>query len=78
VFVAALRSRIPPLSMRIVSDLGDEDALRDFRRNAKRCAQELYRFIRDSVESGWFGQLHDQWKAMPRGQLDRLPQRVLP
>lgn len=78
VFVAALRSRIPPLSIRTVSDLGDEDALRDFRHNAKRCAQELYRFVRDALESGWFASFHAQWKSVPRGAVDRLPQRVLP
>ena len=44
VFVGALRARIPPLSIRVVSDLGDEDALREFRRNARRCSQALYRF----------------------------------
>jgi len=35
VFVGALRSRIPPVSIRAVSDLGDEDAMRDFRRNVR-------------------------------------------
>ena len=78
VFVAALRSRIPPLSIRVVSDLGDEDALRDFRRNARRCSQGLYRFIGDSLESGWFVKVYEQWKQSPHGQVDRLPQRVLP
>ena len=78
VFVAALRSSIPPLSIRVVSDLGDEDALRDFRRNARRCSQGLYRFIGDSLESGWFVKVYDQWRQSPRGHGDRLPQKVLP
>ena len=78
VFVGALRSRIPPLSIRAVSDLGDEDALRDFRRNVRRCVQGLYRFIRDALEAGWFMELHHKWQAVPRGQIDKLPQRVLP
>jgi adenosylhomocysteine nucleosidase len=78
VFVASLRSRVPPLSVRVVSDLGDEDALRDFRRNAKRCAQGLYRFIRDGLEAGWFAGLHAQWQALPRGLVDKMPQKVLP
>ena len=78
VFVAALRSQIPPLSIRVVSDLGDEDALRDFRRNARRCSQGLYRFIADALESGWFASVYEQWKGAPRGQAERLPQRVLP
>jgi adenosylhomocysteine nucleosidase len=78
VFVAALRSKIPPISMRVVSDLGDEDAMRDFRRNARRCSQELFRFIRDCLDAGWFISVYDQWKVMPRAQVERLPSRVLP
>jgi adenosylhomocysteine nucleosidase len=78
VFVASLRARIPPMSIRVVSDLGDEDALRDFRRNARRCSQALYRFLRDCLESGWFAAVYEQWKLAPRGHVDRLPSRVLP
>jgi adenosylhomocysteine nucleosidase len=78
VFVAALRSQVPPLSIRVVSDLGDEDALRDFRRNARRCSQGLYRFIADTLESGWFASVYEKWKGAPRGHAERLPQRVLP
>ena len=78
VFVAALRARIPPMSIRVVSDLGDEDALREFRRNARRCSQGLYRFLRACLESGWFAAVYEQWKQAPRGQVDRLPTRVLP
>lgn len=78
VFVAALRSKIPPLSIRVVSDLGDEDAMRDFRRNARRCSQTLFRFLRDCLDSGWFISVYDQWKEMPRTQVERLPSRVLP
>lgn len=78
VFVAALRSRIPPLSLRVVSDLGDEDALRDFRRNARRCSQGLYRFIGDLLQSGWLVNVYEEWKKSPRGHAEKLPQRVLP
>jgi adenosylhomocysteine nucleosidase len=78
VFVAALRSGIPPLSLRIVSDLGDEDALRDFRRNARRSSQRLYRLLRAALESGWFADIYEQWKKAPRGMVERLPSRVLP
>jgi adenosylhomocysteine nucleosidase len=78
VFVGSLRSRVPPLSLRIVSDLGDEDSFRDFRRNARKCSQDLYRFVRDGLESGWFVSFHKLWKAVPRGQLEKMPQRVLP
>jgi nucleoside phosphorylase len=78
VFVGSLRARIPPLSIRVVSDLGDEDALRDFRRNARRSSQALYRFIRHCLEAGWFTGVYEQWKLAPRGQVERLPSRVLP
>ena len=78
VFVGALRSRIPPLSLRVVSDLGDEDSLRDFRRNARRCSQALYRFVRDALESGWFISFYERWKSVPRGQTEKMPSRVLP
>jgi adenosylhomocysteine nucleosidase len=78
VFVGALRARIPPLSLRVVSDLGDEDSLRDFRRNARKCSQDLYRFIRDVLESGWFVAFYAQWKSVPRGQVEKMPERVLP
>ncbi|MGA2478873.1 MAG: hypothetical protein ABSG63_09010 [Spirochaetia bacterium] len=78
VFVAALRSRLPPLSLRVVSDLGDEDSLRDFRRNARRCSQDLYRMVRDTLESGWFIAFYEAWKSVPRGQVEKMPQRVLP
>jgi adenosylhomocysteine nucleosidase len=78
VFVAALRASVPPLSLRVVSDMGDEEALRDFRRNARRCSQALYRCVRDCLEAGWFASLHALWNAAPRGQAERLPNRVLP
>jgi adenosylhomocysteine nucleosidase len=78
VFVAALRSQVPPLSIRVVSDLGDEDALRDFRRNARRCSQGLYKFTGDALESGWFVSVYERWKGAPRGHAERLPQKVLP
>jgi nucleoside phosphorylase len=78
VFVASLRSRVPPLSLRIVSDLGDEDAYRDFQRNVRKCSQDLYRFVRDGLESGWFASFHELWKSVPRGNVDKMPRRVLP
>ncbi|HUI69132.1 MAG TPA: 5'-methylthioadenosine/S-adenosylhomocysteine nucleosidase, partial [Spirochaetia bacterium] len=49
VFIGALRARVPPLSLRVVSDLGDEDSLRDFRKNARRSSHELYRFLRSGI-----------------------------
>jgi nucleoside phosphorylase len=77
VFVAALRSSIPPLSIRVVTDLGDEQALSQFRSNVKTQAQELYRYLRLLLESGWFGRFLDRWAA---GALapESLPEQVLP
>jgi adenosylhomocysteine nucleosidase len=62
VFVAALRAGVPPVSLRTVSDLGDERAIQDFRRNARRVCRELYGFVRSLAESGWFAQLHGRWR----------------
>jgi adenosylhomocysteine nucleosidase len=78
VFVGALRAKTPPISIRVVSDFGDDDALREFRRNARRCSQGLYRFLRVCLEAGWFASVYEQWKVAPRGHVDRLPSRVLP
>ena len=78
VFIGALRARVPPLSLRVVSDLGDEDSLRDFRRNARRSAQELYRFLRSGVESGWLLDFHALWKSIGRTQVEKMTQLVLP
>jgi adenosylhomocysteine nucleosidase len=62
VFVAALRAGIPPLSLRAVSDLGDERSLRDFRHNVRRVSRELYGCVRSLAEAGWFAQLHGRWR----------------
>jgi nucleoside phosphorylase len=62
VFVAALRSGVPPLSLRAVSDLGDERAVQDFRRNARPVSRSLYALVRSLAESGWFAQLHGRWR----------------
>ena len=78
VFIGALRAHVPPLSVRVVSDLGDEDSLRDFRRNARRSTQQLYRFLRSGVESGWLLDFHAKWRQVGRAQVERMPQMVLP
>jgi nucleoside phosphorylase len=77
VFVAALRSRLPPMSLRVVTDLGDENSLRDLKRNARRHLQELYRFVRTGLEAGWFVDLHGEWRELPDNAIDRLPPSVL-
>ncbi len=77
VFVAALRSRLPPLSLRVVTDLGDENTLRDLKRNARRHLQELFRFVRHGLEAGWFVDLYSEWRSLPASTVDRLPKSVL-
>lgn len=62
VFVAALRAGVPPLSLRAVSDLGDERSLADFRANARRVSRGLYGFVRSLAEAGWFAQVHGRWR----------------
>lgn len=73
VFVGALRAGVPPVSLRIVSDLGDERALKEFRRNARRTSRELYRYLRTLAESGWFQGLGDCWREQgpPAARLHR-------
>jgi adenosylhomocysteine nucleosidase len=78
VFIGALRARVPPLSLRVVSDLGDEDSLRDFRRNAKGSTQELYRFLRSALESGWLLDFDAQWRSVRRTVVEKMFQLVLP
>jgi adenosylhomocysteine nucleosidase len=78
VFIGSLRARVPPLSVRVVTDLGDEDSLRDFRRNARRCLHDLYRFFSSALEAGWFAGFHAQWKSLSKTQVEKMPQAVLP
>jgi adenosylhomocysteine nucleosidase len=77
VFVAALRAGVPPLSIRGISDLGDERSLRDFRRNARRVSRALYGFIRSLVASGWFSRFDDRWRDAGIAR-SRLVKSVLP
>jgi nucleoside phosphorylase len=78
VFIAALRSSLPALSFRIVTDLGDRNALRDFRRQVRPRARELYRYLGGLVESGWFGRFLEHWGRLEPSLLASLPSRVLP
>ena len=77
VFVAALRAGLPPLSIRTVSDLGDERSLVEFRGNARRVSRELYGFVRSLAEAGWFARLHDRWREVGI-PASRLVREVLP
>jgi nucleoside phosphorylase len=78
VFVGALKNRLPPLSIRIVTDLGNEQALNDFRANIKKQARELYRYIQVLAEYGWFDHFLEHWQRLDPAAIDRLPQSVLP
>jgi nucleoside phosphorylase len=78
VFVGALKNRLPPLSIRIVTDLGNEQALDDFRANIKKKARELYRYVQVLAEYGWLDHLLECWKRLDPGTVDGLPQQVLP
>ena len=75
---STLKNCLPPLSVRIVTDLGDEQALNDFRANVKKKARELYRYLQVLAEYGWFGRFHECWQKLDRSIIDRLPQSVLP
>lgn len=78
VFVGALKNSLPPLSIRIVTDLGNEQALDDFRANIKQKARELYRYVQVLAEYGWFDHFLECWQRLDPATVARLPQRVLP
>lgn len=78
VFVAALRAAVPPLSFRAVTDLGDENARGDFRRNARNAASGLYRHLLALLDSGWFSGLADVWGRTVKDPGENLPKAVLP
>jgi nucleoside phosphorylase len=78
VFVGALKNGLPPLSVRIVTDLGNEQALKEFRSNIKKKARELYQYIKVLAEYGWFDQFLESWQMLGAGNIDKLPQNVLP
>jgi adenosylhomocysteine nucleosidase len=78
VFIAALRSCLPALSFRIVTDLGDRNALRDFRRQVRPRARELYRYLSVLLKCGWFGRFLRHWGRLEPSLLASLPSKVLP
>jgi nucleoside phosphorylase len=78
VFVGSLRSQVPAMSIRVISDLGDEDSLKEFKRNARNSSQLLYRYLRSLIESGWFASFHAQWSALAPANREKLSQAVLP
>ncbi|RPJ09567.1 MAG: hypothetical protein EHM28_01210 [Spirochaetaceae bacterium] len=78
VFISALRAGLPVTSIRVVSDLGNRDAIRDFRRNAKASAGVLYQYIKSLIEAEWFGEVVEKWEKLPRQILSKVPKTVLP
>jgi nucleoside phosphorylase len=78
VFIGALQNSLPPLSIRIATDLGNEQALNDFRANIKKKARELYRYVQVLAEYGWFDHFLEFWQKLDSAVIDKLPQSVLP
>jgi adenosylhomocysteine nucleosidase len=78
VFIGALRSRVPAISVRIVTDHGDEDSLKEFKSNARGCTQHLYGYLRSLVESGWLASFHAQWMALAPASREKMSRLVLP
>ncbi len=78
VYVAGLRHSLPVLSMRVVTDLGNERALADFRRNVRPAARRLYRAVEALLVTGWFSHFAERWQAGPAGRSERLPASVRP
>jgi nucleoside phosphorylase len=78
VFIAALKASLPALSFRIVTDLGDRSALRDFRSQVRPRSRELYRYLARLSESGWFGRFLEHWGRLEPELLTSLPSKVLP
>ena len=78
VFIGALKNRVPPLSFRVVTDLGNENALADFKKNIKPEARNLYRYLRLLIETGWFALFIEAWKQNDLNLKVDLPSSVLP
>jgi nucleoside phosphorylase len=78
VFIAALRSCLPALSFRVVTDLGNRNALRDFRRQVRPRARELYRYLSVLLQCGWFERFLEHWHRLGPELPASLPSRVLP
>ena len=78
VFIAALKCSLPALSFRVVTDLGDRNALRDFRAQIRPRSRELYGYLGGLLESGWFARFLRHWSLLQSSLLASLPARVLP
>ena len=78
VFLSSLRASLPALSLRIVSDLGETAAVKEFRSHAKSVARRLFQFIDALCSDGWFGKLLEEWMNVKDTVIERLPRSVLP
>jgi nucleoside phosphorylase len=78
VFVSALKNALPALSFRVITDLGNAQALGDFLRNIKPRSRELYRYLGALLEHGWFERFHEHWSLLDQAVRQGLPSTVLP
>lgn len=78
VFIGTLKNNLPPLSIRVVTDLGNEQSLLDFRANIRKQARELYRYIQILAEYGWFDSFAECWRKLDPAATARLEKSVLP
>jgi len=78
VFISALRACLPVFSVRVITDLGNKNALLDFRQNVKPCAKELYKYIRVLIEAGWFSQFIEDWQKLSKKIIQSLVKSVRP
>ncbi|MBN1836902.1 MAG: hypothetical protein JW820_13695 [Spirochaetales bacterium] len=78
VFVAAFRSGRPALSVRVVTDLGGEQALVEFRRNVRGRARDLYGYLAELAEEGWLSRFVRQWRELDPARRQRLAATVRP
>ncbi|MBN1524006.1 MAG: 5'-methylthioadenosine/S-adenosylhomocysteine nucleosidase [Spirochaetales bacterium] len=78
VFISALRSQIPVFSLRVISDMGNKNALREFLANAKKCSMDLYNFLKILIENGWSNTIVEEWKKLPDSVRQKAPKTVLP
>jgi adenosylhomocysteine nucleosidase len=78
VFISALRSCLPALSIRIITDLANRNTMRDFRRNLKNAAHNLYEYIKNLLQEGWFDLFLQKWQKVDTEIVKKLPQAVQP
>lgn len=63
VFIGALNRKKPCLSIRVVSDLADENIFSDFKKSISGGLLELYSYIKDAVQQGMFHLLIQLWNT---------------